>query len=127
MKIVARTGRISLLGVIASVLIAAPASASWRANVEGVEFGWVDNHGTQTEYAWGRASDATLARLGASAVTSLACRAVTVDVPRFAPFCRRLVKPWVSWWINSEPGWSNHGHWVAFYPHVPPYLWHGSF
>jgi hypothetical protein len=125
MKIVSRLGHLSLLAVVAALLAPTPASASWRANVEGVEFGWTNTFGTQTEYAWARASDATLARLGASTATTLACRAVTYDVPRFAFLCGHLVRPWVSWWINSE-GWSNRSHWVAFYPHVPPYLWHGS-
>jgi hypothetical protein len=106
---------------------ATPASAnSWGARVDGVEFGWVDSYGRQTEFAWAQASDATLAQLGASRVTSLACRAITDDAPFFAFTCQQLVKPWVNYWIGSEQGWVNHGHWVRFYPHASTRFWHGS-
>jgi hypothetical protein len=125
MKIVPRCRFVFLFAAIAVALAAAPAAASWRASAGGVEYGWTDSYWRQNDYAWARASDAALARLGASVATSLACRAATEDVPRLTYLCGRLVKPWISWWIGTEAAWLNHGHWVAFYPFVPS-LSHGS-
>jgi hypothetical protein len=124
--------RLLALGCIVGLALtagvnAAPASASWSNTLEGVEFGWVNTYGRQAEYAWARASDATLAHLGASRATVLACRAVTEDVPLLTLACEHLVKPWVSSWINSEPRWTHHGHWVEFYPHKSPHLWYSSY
>jgi hypothetical protein len=115
-----------LAGVTAGVT-AAPASASWQASIERVEFGWTNTYGRQTEYAWAQASDATLAQLGTNRVASLACRAVAEDVPFFTLLCEHLIKPSISSWINSEPRWIHHGHWVRFYPYESPHLWYGSY
>jgi hypothetical protein len=114
---------VAVVGVIGSVAVG-PASAE---SIGGVEFGWVDSHGTQTEYAWARASDATLAEIGVSTATSLACRAVTEDLPHFTRLCKSLVEPFVVGLISRERLWPhNGGHWVRFYPHELR-LEHGSF
>ena len=104
-------------------MTAAPAVA-WEKTVEGVRFGWNEEHGLQAEYAFAEASDAALANLGAGKVTSLACKALADDVP-VAFLCKELVKPFVSGWIDSEFGDYNHGHWVEFYPHEHPHVQHG--
>jgi hypothetical protein len=117
---------VAVLGVISSVTAAPASAASW--NIDGVEFGWVDNEGGQTEYAWAEASDATLEKIGVSTATSLACRAVTRELPRtFTHICKSLVELLVARWIAKEQLWpSNGGHWVRFYPHEDR-LEHGAY
>jgi hypothetical protein len=106
---------------------AAPASANWSATLDGVEFGWVNSYGRPTEFAWAQASDAVLAQLGTSRATSLACRAATEDVPFLTLTCEYFVRPWVNYWINSEPRFIYHGHWVRFYPYESPRIRYGSY
>lgn len=106
---------------------ATTASANWSARLENVEFGWVNSYGRPTEFAWAQASDAALAQLGATRATSLACRAVTEDVPFFRFGCEYVVRRWVGYWISSEPRYIYHGHWVRFYPYESPHLQYGSY
>lgn len=112
---------------ITAAVNAVPASASWSQTLDGVEFGWVNTYGRQTEYAWARASDATLAQLGASRAASLACRAITEDVAILALACEHEVKRYVNSWIDSESLWTQHGHWIEFYPYKSPHLWYSSY
>jgi hypothetical protein len=128
-KLARRLRRLALLALIASAISAAPASAStWQQSLDGVTFGWEDRPGTQYDHAWASATDQTLEQLGARAVTDLACRAVTKDAPRFTTVCEDLVRPVVSLVIDTVWGdTAGKGHWVEYYPHLSPWVFHGKF
>ncbi|HTA34548.1 MAG TPA: hypothetical protein VK721_14105 [Solirubrobacteraceae bacterium] len=120
-------GCMAILTGAAATTGAAPAAASVQGNIEGIEFGFENRNGPETEYLWAAASNATLEELGAKRVTGVACRAVTDDVPPLTLLCKELVAPLVRSWINTGHGRADHGHWVAYYPHLKPHFQHGRF
>jgi hypothetical protein len=124
-----RLRHLALLALIAAATLAAPASAQpWSRSIDGVDFGWEDSGGTHYEYAWAAATDETIAELGARSVTSIACRALTRDARQFTKLCEQLVRPAVDYVIATEwASTANTGHWIKFYPHVSPYVFHGSY
>jgi hypothetical protein len=96
-----------------SLAAATPASANtpsnWSGNYQGVEFGWTNDH------AWAIASYATVATLGSGEIASLACSRIGGSVA--GSVCSYTVETVVSNLAAGHPRLTNHGIWIAVYPH----------
>jgi hypothetical protein len=105
-----------LMAVTAAVAVmAVPASAARRADVDGIHYWWINDPGRVNDHAYMWASYAAFADVGAGKAASLGCDAVFEDT-LVGPLCAQLVKPIIRAVINQEPGFTNGGIEVWVYP-----------
>ena len=83
-------------------------TTNWSGNYQGVAYGWTNDH------AWAIASYATVATLGSGAVASLACGVLGGG---YGPVCSFVVQTAVSSLTAGSARLTNHGIWIAVYPH----------
>ena len=104
-------GIVALTAVL-SLAFAPTASANTRSNwsgiVDGVEYGWTQNH------FWLITSYANAIKIGSGKVAGLVCDAISDG--GIGPVCDAVVKEIVGDLIRNESRLTNHGIWAAIYP-----------
>ena len=93
----------------------------WSSSYGGVSYGWSNNH------VWAIASYQTLGATNIGAIAGVVCAVAHL----YAPACAYAAGAAFVNLTRGHPRWTNHGAWIALYPHGGrfggPYLTGGRY